>query len=92
LTSKTSTTVDLIWTEGAHNGGLQVTDYRVSYRIKNDQAYTVVGYVVTQTSHTITSLSLGVTYEFIVEARNEVGYSAPTSSLEVLHALAPESP
>lgn len=47
---------------------------------------------MTTASHTATGLILGTTYEFTIEARNSVGYSAPSEILVVLHALAPEAP
>jgi hypothetical protein len=45
---------------------------------------------ITTQSHTVTGLVLGVTYEFTIEAGNSVGFSAPSDSLLVLHALVPE--
>jgi hypothetical protein len=47
---------------------------------------------VTTKSYTATGLVLGTTYEFTVEARNSVGYSAPSTLVSFLHAIAPEAP
>jgi hypothetical protein len=40
----------------------------------------------------VTSLTSGTTYEFIVEAKNEFGYSAYSTTLTVLAAYIPEVP
>jgi hypothetical protein len=64
-----------VWNEGPHNGGLEVLDYRVNMRLEGGE-YSVIAYVVTIESYTATGLTLGATYEFTVEARNEIGYSS----------------
>lgn len=54
--------------------------------------YSVIATGVTTQSYTATSLTLGVTYEFTVEAQNSVGYSNPSTSVQFLHAIPPEAP
>ena len=54
--------------------------------------FEVIGYVVPQKSITAFDLVLGTTYEFKVEARNEIGYSSASEIYSILHALAPEQP
>lgn len=41
---------------------------------------------------TLNGLSLGTTYEFIIEAQNSIGYSDASDSLTILHALPPAKP
>lgn len=66
-------------------------DYRVSMR-EQGGTFEVIGYVVPQKSITAFDLVLGTTYEFKVEARNEIGYSSASEIYSILHALAPEQP
>jgi hypothetical protein len=47
---------------------------------------------VTARSYTATGLILGITYEFTVEARNSVGYSAPSAIVTIWHALLASAP
>lgn len=47
---------------------------------------------ISTTSYTVTGLTLGTSYEFTVEARNTNGYSSVSSSLSLLHGLAPATP
>lgn len=47
---------------------------------------------MTQTSYTVSGLTLGTTYLFTVEARNTNGYSTESSEVTILHAMAPETP
>lgn len=52
--------------------------------------YSVIATNVAQTTHTVTALTLGTIYEWTIEARNSDGYSDTSSSLTILHAIAPE--
>lgn len=54
--------------------------------------YLVVATDVTTTNYIVTSLVIGTTYEFTIEAMNADGYSDPSASLILLHALAPDVP
>jgi len=90
-TGKLSDTLNLVWLDGPSDGGQPVQDYRVSLR-EQGGAFEVIGYVVPQKSITAYDLVLGTTYEFKVEARNEIGYSPASEIYSILHALAPEQP
>jgi hypothetical protein len=52
----------------------------------------VIAEGVTIQSYTASSLVLGTTYEFTVEAQNSVGYSTPSGLVTILHALPPSTP
>jgi hypothetical protein len=47
---------------------------------------------VTTQSYTVTALVLGTTYEFIVSSKNSYGFSEPSDSIVILHAIPPEQP
>jgi hypothetical protein len=66
---RTSTTDGLVWSAGAHDGGLAIIDYRVNRRVEGG-SYSVIASGISTTSYTVDNLVLGTTYEFTVEARN----------------------
>lgn len=47
---------------------------------------------LTEKAYTASSLTLGTTYEFTVEALNDKGVSEPSTSMLILHALIPTKP
>lgn len=47
---------------------------------------------LTAKSYTVTGLTLGTTYEFVIESRNSLGYSATSDVLTFLHAIPPNQP
>lgn len=55
-------------------------------------AYSVIVFGLTDTSYTITGLTLGTTYEFTVESQNLRGYSPTSDSITILHAIQPDPP
>ena len=63
-------------------------DYRINQRIGGGE-YSVLATGVTDLTYTVQSITLGVTYEFTVEVRNGLGFSDPSDSVTVLHALPP---
>ncbi len=66
--------VTLTWNAPATNGGLTITDYRVSYKEDSDSLYSVFADGVTATTGaTVTGLVAGITYDFRVEAINANG-------------------
>jgi hypothetical protein len=88
---RSSTDNGLTWSVGSHDGGLSVIDYRINKK-EQGGAYSVIATGVTTTSYTVTSLTLGITYEFTVEARNSLGYSLESDSVIIFHATAPDIP
>ena len=68
--------VGLTWTSGAFDGASALLDYQVSYKEDSSSDYTVFSTGVTSTQETVTGLTQGITYNFVVQARNEVGLSA----------------
>ena len=82
--------VGLTWSQGAYAGGTAVIDYRVNFKSTGD--YSVFSSAITTTSVTVTGLTPGVTYTFYVQARNRVGYSPNSDTVQVLAAQVPDAP
>lgn len=67
------------------NGGKAITDYRVQYRLGNSGGYTTWSHPVSAStlSYTITGLTNGSTYNFIVNAVNADGNGSSSSAVAV---------
>jgi hypothetical protein len=78
--------------DGESDGGTAIIDYRMNLRIVGASEYTIATSGILDKYYTVTDLALGTNYEFVVEARNEVGYSPISDSVSLLHAIAPEQP
>jgi hypothetical protein len=91
ISQRTSTTDGLTWDDGANNGGVAIIDYRINIK-EQGGSYSELASGITSKSYTATGLVLGTTYEFTVEARNTLGYSAPSTSVTILHALLASAP
>jgi hypothetical protein len=87
----TSSQIGLIWNEGSANGGSPIIDYTVSYGIDTG-SYTMTETSITDTSYTVLGLTVGVTYKFKVQARNEYGLSDYSSEVLILVAQLPDTP
>lgn len=89
---RTATTDGLTWEDGVNNGGVPIIDYRVNMKVSTDPSFSIIAGSVASTSYTVTSLVLGTTYDFNVEAQNSVGYSPVSDTIQILHALPPSKP
>ena len=89
---KTSLTVlAFSWSDGASNGGQPILDYRVSF----DQG--INSWVVLSSSVTTKLVEIGgatpsKTYQFKIEARNVIGYSAESAAFSIKAAVIPGAP
>ena len=88
--ARTSTTLGLTWVDGDDSGGLPVIDYRVYVTLTTGRYRVIVN--VTTKGYNATGLSLGVSYNFIVQSRNSYGYSSNSSTLLLLCAILPNVP
>lgn len=61
-------------------------------RVVGDDNYSIIAIAIAETAYTVQGLVLGTTYQFVVEARNDVGYSEVSDSITILHALIPDIP
>ena len=91
-TVTTAYQIGISWTAGAYNGGSQVLDYVVSFKEQSAVSYTIFQSGLTQTSVTVTSLTPGTTYRFVVQARNIVGLSVYSAHVDILAAQVPDAP
>lgn len=75
-TSSTSSSVSLSWTAPASDGGAPVTDYVIKTSSDNGASWvTFNDGVNTNTTATVTGLSMSTNYKFSVTAQNSVGES-----------------
>lgn len=79
----------LVWLDGENSGGVPILDWRIKMRITGSSSFTTVTTGITELPGLVDGLNLGVEYDFTVEARNEVGYSAPSEIVAILHAIPP---
>jgi len=84
--------VGLSWTEGDYNGGSPVIDYQVSIANENSPIFNIFASKITTTYFTVTDITPGIIYYFLVQSRNLVGYSAYSESISVLAAQIPDPP
>jgi hypothetical protein len=82
----------LTWSDGAYNGGSAVIDYRVSFTEESSSTYSIFASSILTQSTTVTGLTPGVSYKFIVESRNVVDFSLVSDSVIILAAQVPDSP
>ena len=94
----TGYTVVLDWTNGYYDGGSPIIDYRQSYAVADTNSgrrLSTVNYIIyasniTTTKFTVTGLTPGVRYVFVVQSRNLVGYSPYSNPIYVLTGQAPD--
>ena len=86
---RAATSISLTWSDGPSNGGDLIIDYRIQMA-QGDDVYSEVASGVTMTYHTVTGLTAGLTYKFMIESRNVVYYSSPSTPIEVLCAAKPD--
>jgi hypothetical protein len=88
----TATQIGLTWAEGPYNGGSPIIDYQVSYREVSSSDYIVFTSVFTSTSGTITGLTAGLSYDFVVKSRNIIKLSDYSLEIAVKAAQIPDAP
>lgn len=87
---RTATSLALQWTAPASDGGSPVLDYRIQYR-EQGGTYSDLA-TLNALTYLATGLTSGITYDFRVEARNQFGYSQPSTELTLLAAYIPVVP
>ena len=83
--------VALSWEPPADDGGMAVTNYTIYYGT-NSGNYTMNMTVANLTSYTITGLSNGQRYYFVVSANNGVGESEKSNEVSAVPCTLPSAP
>jgi hypothetical protein len=83
--------IKLSWEEGASNGGIAVIDYAVFYYPSGVNIITAPNVLLKEYT-TTTVLEPGVYYNFKVSARNPVGTSALSETVQIIAATYADSP
>lgn len=85
--------IGVSWDQGEYNGGFPIADYRIRFRItgSEDDFVVFIDDEVEQTT-IVTGLSPSIYYDFIVEARNLIGYSPLSEVKSILAAQIPDAP
>lgn len=76
----------MTWDEGAYNGGSPVANYLVQYKEVDASSYQIYDAAYAGTDLTVTGLTPGVTYRFVVRARNVISLSDFSNEIDVLAA------
>jgi len=69
-----------------------VRDYRVSFNNGSGTVYTTVESNIVTLPYRVLSLTPGTTYSFMVQSRNDFGYSNFSASVSILAAQYPDQP
>ena len=88
---RTSDEIRLTWTAPDFTGGVEILDYRIQIRegIKPWEEYATN---VEGTATTISGLTPGTSYQFKVQARNNVGYSFESDFKQLVAGAKPSAP
>ena len=79
--------IGLEWLDGASNGGSSIIDYQVWFDNGDGSgSYTLLTSSLTLREYLAVGLYSGTTYSFKVKARNSVGFSELSDSIEILAA------
>uniref|UniRef100_A0A7N9ATS0 Fibronectin type-III domain-containing protein n=1 Tax=Mastacembelus armatus TaxID=205130 RepID=A0A7N9ATS0_9TELE len=70
--------ITLSWNKPLFDGGAPVTGYKVEFRKSTEEDWTAGVYNTDQTEFTVTGLTSGTEYIFIVRSINKIGISEPS--------------
>ena len=85
-----ATQIGFTWQNGISTGGSPILDYKVSYDQSTGVYVDLEDGIATLSYTTTVLLTPGATYNFKVEARNQVGFSVLSAPLAVLCAQPPD--
>ena len=74
--SLTSTTATLTWNTPTSDGGSDINQYQVDYKLSSSSTWTNWSHGSLSLSSTITGLTSGMSYDFRVLAANTIGYGS----------------
>jgi hypothetical protein len=78
----------MTWVAPVLTGGSPVIDYRIYYDqgIPSASTFTILDSNILATTYTASSMTMGLTYRFMISARNSVGYGTLSSAVSMLAA------
>jgi hypothetical protein len=80
IATMTNTTASLTWSPPASDGGAEITNYVLEYRVEGGRKWLVANADTQSTAlnFTVTRLTEGTVYEFRVAAQNKAGVGPPS--------------
>ena len=84
--------ITAFWTAPVDTGNAIITGYQLEYRVKDAEAWIVTTLTTAATSHDITSLTAGITYEVRVAAETVAGVGSYSEVVEAKAEGPPDSP
>ncbi|XP_028305150.1 titin-like [Gouania willdenowi] len=78
IVDSSRSSVTLSWNKPLFDGGASVTSYKVEYRKSTEDDWAVAVHNTDKTEFTVTGLSTGHEYVFMVRSINKVGFSEPS--------------
>ncbi|XP_068595757.1 immunoglobulin-like and fibronectin type III domain-containing protein 1 [Brachionichthys hirsutus] len=79
--------ITLTWSKPLFDGGAAVTGYKVDFRRSTDEDWTVAANKTDKTEFTVTGLTSGTEYVFVVRSINKVGLSEPSPETDPQAAM-----
>lgn len=78
ITDSSKSSMTLMWNKPLFDGGTQITGYKVEFRKTTEEDWTVGVNNTDKTESTVTGLTTGSEYVFIVRSINKIGISDPS--------------
>ncbi|KAJ0029682.1 hypothetical protein NQD34_004679 [Periophthalmus magnuspinnatus] len=78
IVDSTKSCISLSWNKPLFDGGAAVTGYRVEFRKTSEEEWSTGIYNTDKTQLTVTGLSSGAEYVFVVRSINKIGVSEPS--------------
>lgn len=82
IVDSSKSSITLSWNKPLFDGGAAVTGYRVEFRKTTEEEWSTGVYNTDRTEFTVTGLSRGAEYVFVVRSINRIGVSEPSSESE----------
>ncbi|KAG8012533.1 Titin [Nibea albiflora] len=87
ISDSTRSSITLSWNKPLFDGGAAVTGYKVEFRKSTGEDWTVGVHNIDKTEFTVTGLTSGTEYVFIVRSINKIGISEPSPETDPQMAM-----
>ncbi len=85
--------VSLSWTAPVNNGGSDVIDYVIEYKLSSSETWLVFGEPISpDLSRIVTGLTNGLSYNFRIKAVNDVGPGSASATASAMPVTVPDPP